>query len=286
MKINAQAAAAQADKRREAHRRTVPTASQADATEVEHAMSRWCRHRRRRRRARSAPAAEAETDLSLRSRALATSPARAATRRVDVGARADSAATCRSASARDESALDAEMTSERTRARGGREAGRSQARSARAPPPRRGSARRRNAKHVEAAAERRSPADEDRDFIAAVLKPRKTRRLRRAAASRNGRAVRRGLRPSACSRRYFAQSVSLRLDVRGIDRDARDRADLDALRLVEVADALGALARVDDVDHHAHRDRRVRALGLAHVAVDALVGDHQRHDLRLTAPRA
>src|SRR5690606_37297361 len=62
-----------------------------------------------------------------------------------------------------------------------------------------------------------------------------------------------------------------------IERDAVDRADLPALRLVEVPDAFGATVGVDPVDLGAHRDRAVRALGLADVAVDALVGDDQRH---------
>ena len=43
-----------------------------------------------------------------------------------------------------------------------------------------------------------------------------------------------------CRRRYLAHSESFDLDVRRVDRDAADRAHLHALRLVEVADALGA----------------------------------------------
>src|SRR4051812_27285087 len=42
-------------------------------------------------------------------------------------------------------------------------------------------------------------------------------------------------------------------------------------------DALGALQRIDLVDLLAGRDRLVRALRLAHVAVDAFVGDDQSH---------
>src|SRR6185369_5828878 len=63
----------------------------------------------------------------------------------------------------------------------------------------------------------------------------------------------------------------------GIERDAIHRAHFDALRLVEMTDAFGAAPEVDHVDLRAHGDRVVRALGLAHVAVDALVGDLQRH---------
>jgi hypothetical protein len=47
-----------------------------------------------------------------------------------------------------------------------------------------------------------------------------------------------------------------------------------------MAHAFGAFVRVDFVDLGAHVDRIVRALGLAHVAVDSFVGDQQRH-LRL-----
>src|SRR5690606_36051754 len=66
-------------------------------------------------------------------------------------------------------------------------------------------------------------------------------------------------------------------DPRRVARNAVDRAHLPALGLVEVPDAFGAAKRVDHVDLLAHRDRPVGALGLADVAVDALVGDDQRH---------
>ena len=68
-----------------------------------------------------------------------------------------------------------------------------------------------------------------------------------------------------------------RLGPVGVLRDALHRADLPALRRVEVPDALGAAFGVDHVDLGAHRDRAVRALGLADVAVDALIGDDQGH---------
>src|SRR5258708_38610030 len=65
----------------------------------------------------------------------------------------------------------------------------------------------------------------------------------------------------------------------GIARNAVDRAHLLALRLVEVAHALGAAPSVDHVDLGAHRDRGVRALGLANVTVGALIGDLGRHQV-------
>ena len=63
----------------------------------------------------------------------------------------------------------------------------------------------------------------------------------------------------------------------GILGDAVHRADLDTLGFVVVADAFGALVGVDFVDFRTLRNRFVRALGLANVAVDAFVGDHQGH---------
>ena len=62
-----------------------------------------------------------------------------------------------------------------------------------------------------------------------------------------------------------------------IHGDAGHRTNLHALRLVEMADAFGALVRIDLVELGAHVDRIVRALGLADIAVDAFVGDHEGH---------
>src|ERR1700757_1844405 len=90
--------------------------------------------------------------------------------------------------------------------------------------------------------------------------------------------MRRLTRSLLSHQRFVSQpKLRLRLDVVRIDRDAVDRADLHALRLIEVADALGALAGIYHVDLQALRDRAVRALRLADVAVDAFVGDHQGH---------
>src|ERR1700754_1678648 len=68
-----------------------------------------------------------------------------------------------------------------------------------------------------------------------------------------------------------------RFHVVGIVRDALDRTDLDALRVVEVADAFGAQVRIDHVVLLAQRDGLVRAHGFADVAVDAGVEDDQGH---------
>jgi Domain of unknown function (DUF4124) len=67
------------------------------------------------------------------------------------------------------------------------------------------------------------------------------------------------------------------LDARRVDGDAGHGADLHALRLIEVAHALGAAGGVDHVNVVTHRDGLVGALGLADIAIDALVGDPQRH---------
>ena len=63
----------------------------------------------------------------------------------------------------------------------------------------------------------------------------------------------------------------------GVDGDARHGADLYALRLIKMPDALRALGGIDFINHLTQVDRLVRALWLAHIAVDALIGDHQRH---------
>jgi hypothetical protein len=66
-----------------------------------------------------------------------------------------------------------------------------------------------------------------------------------------------------------------------IDQDAVHRADLDALGFLEVADALGAQARFDEVDFVTLGDGAVRALGFADIAVDTFVGDVKGHDTSL-----
>jgi hypothetical protein len=63
----------------------------------------------------------------------------------------------------------------------------------------------------------------------------------------------------------------------GIFGDAVHRADGDTLRCVEVANAFGATPGIDDIDLNALGDGLIGALRLADIAIDALVGDHQRH---------
>jgi hypothetical protein len=52
---------------------------------------------------------------------------------------------------------------------------------------------------------------------------------------------------------------------------------LHTLGFVEMTDTLGAFRRVDLVDLRPKVNGLVGAFRLAHVAVDALVGDHQGH---------
>lgn len=56
-----------------------------------------------------------------------------------------------------------------------------------------------------------------------------------------------------------------------IEGNARYRAHLLALRLMVVTDAFGAFLRIDFVDFRTHGNGVVRALGLAHVAIDAVI---------------
>jgi len=59
----------------------------------------------------------------------------------------------------------------------------------------------------------------------------------------------------------------------GVDFNALDRTKHNALRLVVVTHTLGTQIRVNFIDLCAHVNSGVRALGLAHVAVDAFFGN-------------
>ena len=77
--------------------------------------------------------------------------------------------------------------------------------------------------------------------------------------------------------RQLGEQLRLGFGNIGIGIDALDRAHHHALRLVEMADALGAARRIDDVDLFALRNRLVRTRRLADVAVDAERIDLQGH---------
>src|SRR5712691_2661403 len=93
------------------------------------------------------------------------------------------------------------------------------------------------------------------------------------SVARRGDLVARGARLLALQAVVLAEKLLARLGMVGIERDAIHGTHFPALRLVEVPDAFGAAAPVDHVDLRAHRDRRVGALGLADVTIDALIGD-------------
>lgn len=75
----------------------------------------------------------------------------------------------------------------------------------------------------------------------------------------------------------FGEQRVGRFRVLRIGGNALDGAHLPALGFVEMADALRALGWIDHVDLRPHRNCVVRALRLAHVAIDALVGNHEGH---------
>lgn len=56
-------------------------------------------------------------------------------------------------------------------------------------------------------------------------------------------------------------------------RNTLDRADLDALRHVEVAHAFGTFGRFDLVDFFAHGDGAIGAFWLADITVNAFISD-------------
>jgi hypothetical protein len=75
----------------------------------------------------------------------------------------------------------------------------------------------------------------------------------------------------------FFHQLLLGLLVIGVLEDAVDRAYLDTLGSLVVANALGTEIGVDDIDLVALADGAVGAFGFAHVAVDAFVSDVKRH---------
>src|SRR5690606_1535774 len=75
----------------------------------------------------------------------------------------------------------------------------------------------------------------------------------------------------------FGVQLFVRLTLVRIERNAINRADLLALRLAEMTDTLGTKVGVDLVDLLPLIDRAVRAFRLADIAVDAFIGNHQRH---------
>jgi hypothetical protein len=71
----------------------------------------------------------------------------------------------------------------------------------------------------------------------------------------------------------FAPQRVIRLDTVWVFGDAIDRANLDALRFVVVADALGAFVGVDFVNFSALENGLIRAFWFADVAIDTFIGN-------------
>jgi hypothetical protein len=63
----------------------------------------------------------------------------------------------------------------------------------------------------------------------------------------------------------------------GVEGDAVNGANFSALGFVKMANALGAFVGINLVIFFAHVNGIVRAFGLAHIAIDAFVGNHQCH---------
>ena len=81
----------------------------------------------------------------------------------------------------------------------------------------------------------------------------------------------------------FLPQRLLIFDEPGVDRDTGYRAHLYTLGLIEMANAFSAFVRINLVDFRAHKDSAVRALRLANITVDALIGDDQGHGLTFAA---
>jgi hypothetical protein len=79
----------------------------------------------------------------------------------------------------------------------------------------------------------------------------------------------------------LGHQLLLGLDVVGVNGNAIYRTDLDTLRGFIVADAFGAKIGVDFIDLVALVDRAVRTFRFTDIAVDALIGNHKRHDSSL-----
>jgi hypothetical protein len=60
----------------------------------------------------------------------------------------------------------------------------------------------------------------------------------------------------------------------GIKRDTLHRTDFNALRVIKMPYAFGAFCGVNEIVVWAQVDRVVGALRLAHITINALIGDH------------
>jgi hypothetical protein len=77
--------------------------------------------------------------------------------------------------------------------------------------------------------------------------------------------------------KIFFKEYFFALDHFRMGNDAFDRTYFDALRLVKMTNAFGAKFWIDFVKLDALIDRIVRTFRLADIAIDALIGNQQRH---------
>lgn len=66
-------------------------------------------------------------------------------------------------------------------------------------------------------------------------------------------------------------------DVIWVFRNTIDRTGFNALRFVVEADTFGTAIGVDNINFSAHRNGLIGAFGQAHIAVNAVFGDDERH---------
>lgn len=75
----------------------------------------------------------------------------------------------------------------------------------------------------------------------------------------------------------LAQQLLVAFHVFGIERYAIDRAYSTALRRIEMPHTLGAAQRVDFVDQFPRVNCLIGTHRLAHITIDALIGNQQSH---------
>ena len=97
-----------------------------------------------------------------------------------------------------------------------------------------------------------------------------------ASMTRNSR-LRRFLR---CEFHEFIEQLIARFDPIRIKRNAIDGTHFAALRGIVMPHAFGAFPRIDFIYFNALRYGLIRAFRLANIAIDALIGDLERHASR------
>lgn len=76
----------------------------------------------------------------------------------------------------------------------------------------------------------------------------------------------------------FQSQLILGFDMLWVHWNAVHGTHLHTLRLVKMPNAFCTAVGIDLVKILPHRNRLIRAFGFTHIAIDAFVGNHQRHD--------